>query len=485
MYLSPSSTTQSDRQILTQRQDSTNVTGKLPKSPARSSKHARTERSAGSRDAPPRKKKRLSVEESPKRRTDRKGVPRSRPGMVPYDVSEDWFEEIKTPSPTQDPSLAPNIDGNGPKDTHSEQSDTYEAPLDPIPNVSYSMHPASKKPYAAPMAPMVVTNKVDDSLLPLVELSPSAEPPDLPSKSQANSPTPTEEDYNEEDYNLAPFQMKYSQLVEVKTLQPRPSEKSVSFPTQAAPTSQTHQETATELLNNLQGVSETDIDSPAEPYTSRTASKSTPDQTLTGHGSSRATSQPGNEAEPADPSVPSTPTEPFSGQRTVKASTAEIEQKENPQDRPQFLKIHQGGRSSSAENGPLKPRPKTQIPLWIITREPRYTEERWDDGKFQGTQLSDFLEGVSKVTQRDHIEKVKLTLRTPTFDTKITVFKDADDSWISAKERFLEKLKEARAEARAKRPNEPANFEILVEPFYEQNAELSSKFDEDEEEFEF
>ena len=89
--------------------------------------------------------------------------------MVPY-VSEDWFEEIiKTPPPTQDPSLRPNIDGNPPKDILSEQSDTYEAAPEPVPNASYSGQPASKKPYAAPTAPRAVANNIDASLLPLVE----------------------------------------------------------------------------------------------------------------------------------------------------------------------------------------------------------------------------------------------------------------------------------------------------------------------------
>jgi hypothetical protein len=132
-----------------------------------------------------------------------------------------------------------------------------------------------------------------------------------------------------------------------------------------------------------------------------------------------------------------------------------------------------------------KPRPKTQIPLWIITREPRYTEERWDDGKFSGTPLSAFIAGISQVTQRQHIEKVKLTLRTPMSDTKITVFKDAEDSWTSAKDTFVEKLKEARLEARARRQNDSLSCKILVEPFYEQNMLPSGSFDEDDEEFEF
>ena len=134
-----------------------------------------------------------------------------------------------------------------------------------------------------------------------------------------------------------------------------------------------------------------------------------------------------------------------------------------------------------------KPRQKTQIPLWIITREgrdSRYCEERWNEGKLSGHSLSTFLSGISQVTQRHQIEKIKLTLRTATSDTKITVFKDEEDSWVSAREAIIEKIKEAKSEARARRQNEMANIKILVEPFYEQSLLPSGVVDEDEEDFE-
>jgi hypothetical protein len=134
-----------------------------------------------------------------------------------------------------------------------------------------------------------------------------------------------------------------------------------------------------------------------------------------------------------------------------------------------------------------KPRQKTQIPLWIITREgrdSRYCEERWNEGKLSGHSLSTFISGISQVTQRNQIEKIKLTLRTATSDTKITVFKDEEDSWVSAREAIVEKIKEAKSEARARRQNEMANIKILVEPFYEQSLLPSGAVDEDEEDFE-
>lgn len=142
-------------------------------------------------------------------------------------------------------------------------------------------------------------------------------------------------------------------------------------------------------------------------------------------------------------------------------------------------------QSTVQEPPTLKSRPKTQIPLWIITREPRYTEERWDDGKFQGTALPIFLEGISQVTQRSHIEKIKLTLRTPISDTKITVFKDAEDSWAAAKDTFVDRLKEAKKNARLSRGAEAPSYQILVEPFFEQGVEMNGSVDDDDVEFDF
>ena len=83
--------------------------------------------------------------------------------------------------------------------------------------------------------------------------------------------------------------------------------------------------------------------------------------------------------------------------------------------------------------------------------------------------LSDFLDGITKVTQRGaNIEKLKLTLRTPFSNTILTVYADAEDVWTTAKAAFAEKLKESRAEARKKGVDDSAGYKILIEPFYEQ-----------------
>jgi hypothetical protein len=114
------------------------------------------------------------------------------------------------------------------------------------------------------------------------------------------------------------------------------------------------------------------------------------------------------------------------------------------------------------------PRPRIQIPFWIITREPLYTEELWNEGKFQGLLLANFLDRITKVAQRGHIEKIKLRLRTPFSNTILTVYGDVEDAWATAKATFAEKLKESRAEARAKRVDDSGGYKILIEPFYEQ-----------------
>lgn len=134
---------------------------------------------------------------------------------------------------------------------------------------------------------------------------------------------------------------------------------------------------------------------------------------------------------------------------------------------------------------PPKSREKTHIPLWIITREPLYTEEHWKDGKFMGTSLATFIEGISQATQQSHIEKIKLTLRGPTSQTRITVSKDEEDVWAAANRTFLEKLREAKLLARAKGQSEQMQFKILIEPIYAEVVLPNNFVDSFEDEFDF
>lgn len=142
--------------------------------------------------------------------------------------------------------------------------------------------------------------------------------------------------------------------------------------------------------------------------------------------------------------------------------------------------------SNAPSESPVpRPRPKISIPLWIITREPRYTEENWGNGKFQGPPLSEFIEGITAVTGQTHIEKIKLTLRTPFSDTKFTVFSDAEDAWVAAKAAFAEKLKESRADARMKGLDDSYGYKILIEPFYQQRVLFSDGAEAEEDVFDY
>jgi hypothetical protein len=473
--ITPSTTGRWKRPILTETQDSINVTRQLSKSVAQASKRRRN---AASCNVTPRKKKK-SGKERPQRHTERKRPPRNRPGIIPY-ISDEGYEAImKTLSPSPDSPLGLEMDEGRPKNILHSSKESNEESIETVPKGSYSQSTTTKIPFAAPTAPMVVASEVDDPLLPFEASQPSA-PPVLASKSQVNSSSDVNPRYPPPKRVRLRLQGKRGLQPKVSD-QPRP----LLSPVETALPPQSNHETLSEPLNFPQSGVENNMDSHLELHTSHAASKSTPGKISAARGPSSATPLPISES-----IQPSSPSGGISGlyspaERTGEARTAEIESNRSLQGNQHILKGYQSDRNSSAENLSSKPRSKTQVPLWIITREPRYTEERWDDGKFQGTQLSDFLEEVSKVTQRNHIEKLKLTLRTPTFDTKITVFRDADDSWISAKETFVEKLKEARAEAKAKRPNEPASYKILIEPFYEEGSEMNSKVDEDDEEFDF
>jgi len=140
--------------------------------------------------------------------------------------------------------------------------------------------------------------------------------------------------------------------------------------------------------------------------------------------------------------------------------------------------------AQSRESSVSKSKSKIQVSLWIITRQPRFTEERWDEGKFQGTPLSTFIQELSEVTGKSNIEKMKLTLRTPLKDTKVTVLKDADDQWESAKQDFAINLKEAVVEARNNSQMGTA-FKILIEPIYNQNTTSFGASSGDEYDIEF
>lgn len=389
-----------------------------------------------------------------------------RPGIVPY-VSDALYEEImRTPPPIQDPALRSEFD-EWSKVSLDKQKSSFEETLVQV--------PVSMKSYTAPTAPMVVPNQIDDPTSPLTGSLRVTHNPKSSSKPQVNSSSP---------------QNQQSKVVRLsvkrpKTAKPPPANASVDSSVQATVAPGIHRTAVAELADTPQLISQTEVVSPSVSNSSDPVLQPTPATPFAGLDPSSEDPQPADEANQPSPPIHNGSIQQLKDQEISRATTAEIKTNSKALDPAERLKMDQGGRSSSAEKAPAKARSKTQVPLWIITREPRYTEERWIDGKFQGAQLSDFLEEVSRATQRDHIEKLKLTLRTPTFDTKITVFKGDEDEWIAAKKTFVEKLKEAMAEAKLKRSSEPASFKIFVEPFYEESSLMASNVDEDDMEFAF
>jgi hypothetical protein len=144
---------------------------------------------------------------------------------------------------------------------------------------------------------------------------------------------------------------------------------------------------------------------------------------------------------------------------------------------------HSSGNCSISNPASSKGLAKIQVPIFIVTREPICTEEQWVEGRFQGNSLSVFINQLSKKTSRDDIEKLILTLKIPIGTVKITVLKDAEDSWQSARKKFVTKVKEAVVEARKR--SEVVEPEIFVEPCYEQKVTLDSGLVDDEVEVEF
>lgn len=121
-----------------------------------------------------------------------------------------------------------------------------------------------------------------------------------------------------------------------------------------------------------------------------------------------------------------------------------------------------------------RPRQDGHIPFWVITNEPCRIEELWEEGNL-GSSLPDFIQALSQLTQRNDIEKIKLTLSTPALQTKITVSESVESSWGSAKEVFGKKLSAA---VKSKGPAVLLGYTILVEPSFRETIPSSDASDD-------
>jgi len=129
------------------------------------------------------------------------------------------------------------------------------------------------------------------------------------------------------------------------------------------------------------------------------------------------------------------------------------------------------------------PRSKIKVPLWIIIKEPREIRELWNDGKFKDSSFADLLEGVTKVTHRSHIEKIKFVLWTPVCRTIIpvdVVNTEAESVWINIKACFVDGLKEARGKVREQGIDGSSGYKIDIELFFKELITTSNSEEVDD-----
>jgi hypothetical protein len=422
---------------------------KQPLTSAQTGKHPRNERPDYENGA--RKRKKHQIEDSP-RRTERKRHPRSLPETVPLDVvnkfldQEDAEGEIEPPSPLSGVQRKQQSGSTVPAHSLSDQNDSPNGP------------------FAAPKAPMISTQRA------------TAPQPSL----STDQPAPS--------MKVVRLKMPHSDRIQkAKKLPPNRTAGVQST------TSHTEFEkavlgepTSANLKQNIAASENHPKSTPTSPQSPRRAEtiSSTDDNDLESPGFPRNDFGLSLQAKSLSKNSASSqpPGKPLPSLQSTTASNPErkVPTAKRPHTTPETSTVSQ---TLSQPSTPV-PRPRIQIPFWIITREPLYTEELWNEGKFQGLLLSDFLDGITKVTQRGtNIEKIKLTLRTPFSNTILTVYADAEDAWTTAKAAFAEKLKESRAEARKRGVDDSAGYKILIEPFYEQVVMTSSDADVDEDVF--
>jgi len=406
--------------------------------------------------------------ESP-RRTERKRNPRNMPWVAPQEevnmildmeeteagVNSSTFLSKRPGTPQSDPTLDPQLRSNsstsqGPAHTTSDQSNLSDGPFTaPTAPMIVTQRPTAPKSSLStePPAPPAPPTKVVRLKMPPSDQH-IQKPKTLPPNSTAGIQSATS---HIQIQNAASGGTASSGLETFSTRhQPTPIPTPAQYPMKAAPVFSNNDKATVSLgsareepgLSSLGGSLSTN-----DAYGRSSINLLTPSLPLT------ATSNAAKELPPATIQHV-TPEPPIVSQATSQPSTP-------------------------------APRSRIQIPFWIITREPLYTEELWNDGKFQGFSLADFLEGITKVTQRSQIEKIKLTLRTPFSNTILTVHGDAEDVWTKAKATFAEKLKESRAEARARRVDDIGGYKILIEPFYEQVITTSRSTEADDDVFDY
>jgi hypothetical protein len=148
--------------------------------------------------------------------------------------------------------------------------------------------------------------------------------------------------------------------------------------------------------------------------------------------------------------------------------------REPPQTKSNMLK--QPRKNAISKAGTLS------VQLWIVTRDPKYTEELCSSLKFRDSSLETFTSSIACITQNhNQLKKIKLTLQTPMVSSILPVDQGNEKCWETAKVVLAEKFKLARLTA--KKQGKVANVKIMVEPLYEdKNPVIDIDIDEDKDE---
>lgn len=117
-----------------------------------------------------------------------------------------------------------------------------------------------------------------------------------------------------------------------------------------------------------------------------------------------------------------------------------------------------------------------RLPFWIITNEPKRTEELWPNGNLQQQSLLDCIRAIPNLRQISHLSGIKLTLETATRNTIMPISIDDEVFWEYAKTYLVERLEEVKGSV-----DGWSSVKIMIEPIYEDNADLGYGLDDDEE----
>jgi hypothetical protein len=131
--------------------------------------------------------------------------------------------------------------------------------------------------------------------------------------------------------------------------------------------------------------------------------------------------------------------------------------------------------AKSHESNTLPLYPAAKLPFWIITNEPKRTQELWPDGNLQQQSLLDCVQAIPKFKEMPHLSGIQLTLETAKRDIVIPISIDNDALWKYAKTYLAQKLDEVKG------VEDWLSVQIMIEPIYNDKVDAEYDLDNDEE----